>query len=257
MNDREVNNQGAEEWIAGKHAVAEALRAGRDIHKIWIAEQSRKPSMQPIVAEAKRRQIVVQYVDRVKLDQMVPEIRHQGIVAQVAAYRYADIEDLLAAAKRRNAVPFFVILDEIEDSHNLGSILRTADCAGAHGVIVPKRRSAGLTAAVAKTSAGAVEHVPVARVTNLARTIERLKEEGVWIVGADPRAERTVYETDLTVPIAVVIGNENSGISRLVGEKCDFLAKLPMFGQINSLNASVAAALFMYEVVRQRNIPAT
>ena len=257
MNDREVNKQGTDEWIAGKHAVAEALRAGRDIHKIWIAEQSRKPSMQPIVAEAKRRQIVVQYVDRVKLDQMVPEIRHQGIVAQVAAYRYADIEDLLAAAKRRNAVPFFVILDEIEDSHNLGSILRTADCAGAHGVIVPKRRSAGLTAAVAKTSAGAVEHVPVARVTNLARTIERLKEEGVWIVGADPRAERTVYETDLTLPIAVVIGNENSGISRLVREKCDYLAKLPMFGQINSLNASVAAALFMYEVVRQRNASAT
>lgn len=244
-----------EEYIAGKHSVLEALRSGRSIHKLWIAEQAQKPHIQPILAEAKKSGIVAQFVDKRKLDQMVQDVPHQGIVAQVAAYQYYEVEDLLARARDKNETPFLLILDEIEDPHNLGSILRTADCTGVHGVIIPKRRSVGLTATVSKTSAGAIEYVPVARVTNIAQTIEQLKEEGVWVAGADVSATQSVYEADFKLPLAIVIGNENRGIGRLIKEKCDFLVKLPMHGHINSLNASVAASVLMYEVVRQRSLP--
>lgn len=241
-----------EEWIAGKHPVLEAMRSGRTIHKIWIAEQAQKHHTQPIIAEAKKLNIVIQTADKRKLDQLVPGVPHQGVVAQVAAHDYVEVDDLLERARSRNEAPFLLILDEIEDPHNLGSILRTADCTGAHGVIIPKRRAVGLTATVSKTSAGAVEYVPVARVTNIAQTIDSLKEQGVWVVGADASADELIYRIDLKLPIAIVIGNENRGIGRLVKDKCDFLIKLPMVGRINSLNASVAASVCMYEVVRQR-----
>ncbi|MUT68168.1 23S rRNA (guanosine(2251)-2'-O)-methyltransferase RlmB [Paenibacillus sp. NEAU-GSW1] len=241
-----------EELVAGKHPVMEALRSGREINKIWIAEGAQKSLTQPIIAEAKKSGIVVQFVDKRKLDSMAPGVQHQGVVAQAAAFAYAEIEDLLERARSRGETPFLLILDEIEDPHNLGSILRTAECTGVHGVIIPKRRAAGLTATVLKTSAGAAEHVPVARVTNLAQTIERLKEEGVWIAGTDVSAPQDVYKTKFDLPLGIVIGNEAKGIGRLIKEKCDFLVKLPMLGQLNSLNASVAAGVLMYEVVRQR-----
>lgn len=241
-----------EEFIAGKHSVLEALRSGRTINKIWIAENAQKQLTQPIIAEAKQNGVIVQTADKRKLDQMVENVQHQGVVAQVAAYDYVEVEDILALAKSKNEEPFILILDEIEDPHNLGSILRTADCTGVHGVIIPKRRSVGLTATVSKTSAGAVEYVRVARVTNLAQTIEQLKERGIWVAGTDVAAQQPLYKTNLNMPLALVIGNENKGMGRLIKEKCDFLLKLPMFGHINSLNASVAASVFMYEVVRQR-----
>lgn len=241
-----------EEFIAGKHSVLEALRSGRTINKIWIAENAQKQLTQPIIAEAKQQGVIVQTADKRKLDQMVENVQHQGVVAQVAAYDYVEVDDILAYAQSRNEEPFILILDEIEDPHNLGSILRTADCTGVHGVIIPKRRAVGLTATVSKTSAGAVEYVRVARVTNLAQTIELLKEQGVWVAGTDVAAPQPLYQTNLNMPLALVIGNENKGMGRLIKEKCDFLLKLPMFGHINSLNASVAASVFMYEVVRQR-----
>ncbi|MCS7463554.1 23S rRNA (guanosine(2251)-2'-O)-methyltransferase RlmB [Paenibacillus doosanensis] len=241
-----------EEFIAGKHSVLEALRSGRTINKIWIAENAQKQLTQPIIAEAKQHGVIVQTADKRKLDQMVENVQHQGVVAQVAAYEYVEVDDILARAESRGEEPFILILDEIEDPHNLGSILRTADCTGVHGVIIPKRRSVGLTATVSKTSAGAVEYVPVARVTNLAQTIDQLKDRGVWVAGTDVAAQQPLYKTNLNMPLALVIGNENKGMGRLIKEKCDFLLKLPMFGHINSLNASVAASVFMYEVVRQR-----
>jgi 23S rRNA (guanosine2251-2'-O)-methyltransferase len=239
-----------DEVIAGRHPVSEALRSGRAIHKLYYAEGAQ--GIGGVLTEAREYGIVSQQVDKRKLDQLAPGVRHQGIVALAAERAYADLEDLFAAAKASGEPPLFVLLDEIEDPHNLGSILRTVDCAGAHGVIVPKRRSAGLTATVSKTSAGASEHVPVARVANLAQTIDELKERGVWVAGADASAERDVYDADLKLPLALVIGNEGKGLGRLVRERCDFLVKLPMYGRINSLNASVAAALLMYEAVRQR-----
>jgi 23S rRNA (guanosine2251-2'-O)-methyltransferase len=242
-----------EEWIAGKHSVIEALRSGRTINKIWLAENAQKHLTQPIIAEAKKAGVIVQQADKRKLDQMVPGIQHQGVVAQTAPHAYAEVEDLLAAAAEKGQAPFLILLDEIEDPHNLGSILRTADCTGAHGVIVPKRRSAAVTATVSKTSAGAVEYVPVARVSNLAQTIDRLKEEGIWVVGTDVNAAEPVFGNGVfTGPVAIVIGNENKGMGRLVREKCDVLVKLPMEGRINSLNASVAAGVVMYEVLRGR-----
>lgn len=248
MTDQETQ----EEWIAGKHPVLEALRSGREINKILIAEQAQKHAVLPIVTEAKKLGVVVQHVDKRKLDQLSAGVQHQGVVAQVAAYRYAEVEDMLELAASRGEQPLLLLLDEIEDPHNLGSILRTAECTGVHGVIIPKRRSASLTAAVSKTSAGAAEHMLVARVTNLAQTIERLKEEGVWIAGADVAAKGNVYQSDFNMPLAIVIGNESKGMGRLIREKCDFLVKLPMLGKLNSLNASVAAGVLMYEAVRQR-----
>lgn len=248
-----MEQQEQQEWIGGKHSLLEALRAGRTINKIWIAEGAQKHLTSPIVAEAKKNGIIVQFVDKRKLDQMVPDLQHQGVVAQVAPFAYAEVEDLLEAARQSGQPPFLLILDEIEDPHNLGSILRTAECTGVHGVILPKRRSASVTAAVSKTSAGAAEYVPVARVTNLAQTIDQLKEAGIWVVGTDVAAKEDIYTSDIfTGPVAIVIGNENKGMGRLIKEKCDLLVKLPMAGKLNSLNASVAAGVVMYEVLRRR-----
>lgn len=244
-----------EEVVAGKHSVTEALKSGRTINKIWIAENAQKHLTLPIIAEAKKLGIVIQHVDKRKLDQMVPGVQHQGVVAQAAPYAYVEVDDLLKAAEEKGEPPFLLLLDEIEDPHNLGSILRTADCTGAHGVILPKRRSAQVTATVSKTSAGAVEYVPVARVTNLGQTIDQLKEMGVWVVGTVVDAVQELYDTEVfDGPVAVVIGNENKGMGRLIREKCDVLVKLPMAGKINSLNASVAAGVVMYEVLRRRRL---
>jgi len=250
QDEQEEGDQ--EEWIAGKHPVMEALRAGRNINKIWIADGGNRHVTQPIIAEAKKLGIVVQFADKRKLDQMVQDVPHQGVVAQAAAYRYAEVDELIAAAEAKGEEPLLLVLDEIEDPHNLGSILRTAECTGVHGVIIPKRRSASLTPTVSKTSAGAVEYVPVARVTNLAQTIDKLKERGIWVAGTDVNDAEEVYRANFNLPLAIVIGNEGKGIGRLIREKCDFLVKLPMHGRLNSLNASVAAGVLMYEAVRQR-----
>jgi 23S rRNA (guanosine2251-2'-O)-methyltransferase len=239
------------DFIIGRNPVMEALKSQREINKIWIAEGVQRHSVQPIIQLAKQNGVLVQYVPKKKLDQMV-EGTHQGVIAQVAAYRYYEIDDLFARASKKGEPPFFLILDELEDPHNLGSIMRTADAVGAHGIIIPKRRSVGLTATVAKASTGAIEHIPVARVTNLARTIDELKERGVWIVGTDAKAKDDYRSFDGTMPLALVIGSEGKGISRLVLEKCDFLLRLPMRGHVTSLNASVAASLLMYEVYRKR-----
>ncbi len=241
-----------QEYVTGRHPVMEVIRSGRSIHKIWVAEQANKAALHALITEAKKSGVIVQQVDRKKLEQMVGDVQHQGVVAQVAAYAYAELDDLLQAAADKNESPAILLLDELEDPHNLGSILRTAECTGIHGVVIPKRRSVGLTATVAKTSAGAVEYVPVARVTNLAQTIDYLKERGLWIAGADVAADHDVYHSDFNLPLAIVIGNEHKGIGRLIKEKCDFLFKLPMKGRIQSLNASVAAGVLMYELMRQR-----
>jgi len=240
------------EYTIGRNPVLEALRAERDINKIWIAEGSQKGQMQQIIAMAIEQQVLIQYVPRKKIDQMV-EGTHQGVVAQVAAYSYAEIDDLFALAESRNEAPFFILLDEIEDPHNLGSIMRTADATGAHGILIPKRRAVGLTATVAKSSTGAIEYIPVARVTNMARAIDELKERGVWIVGTDAKGADDYRNMDGKMAVGLVIGSEGKGMGRLIKEKCDFLIKMPMVGKVTSLNASVAASLLMYEIYRKRN----
>ncbi|MDR4888469.1 23S rRNA (guanosine(2251)-2'-O)-methyltransferase RlmB [Fredinandcohnia sp. QZ13] len=242
----------ASDYIIGKNPVIEALKSERDINKIWIAEGSNRGQMNQITSLAKEGNVMVQFVPKKKIDQMV-EGNHQGVVAQVAAYEYAEVDDILALAEKRNEAPFIILLDELEDPHNLGSILRTADAVGAHGVIIPKRRAVGLTATVAKASTGAIEYIPVARVTNLARTIDELKDRGVWIVGTDAKGKDDYRNVDGKMPIGLVIGSEGKGMGRLVKEKCDFLLRLPMQGKVTSLNASVAASLLMYEVYRKRN----
>jgi 23S rRNA (guanosine2251-2'-O)-methyltransferase len=240
------------DFIIGKNPVIEALRSEREINKIWIAEGSNKGQMNQVTALARENNVLVQFVPKKKIDQMV-EGNHQGVVAQVAAYEYVEVDDILAAAEKRNESPFILILDELEDPHNLGSILRTADAVGAHGVIIPKRRAVGLTTTVAKASTGAIEYVPVARVTNLARTIDDLKAAGVWIVGTDAKGKEDYRNVDGKMPIGLVIGSEGKGMGRLIKDKCDFLLRLPMQGKVTSLNASVAASLLMYEVYRKRN----
>ncbi|WP_078593210.1 23S rRNA (guanosine(2251)-2'-O)-methyltransferase RlmB [Evansella clarkii] len=241
-----------QDLIAGKNPVIEALKGGRPVNKIWIAEGSQRGQMNNVIQHAKNAKVNVQFVPKKKLDQMT-ESQHQGVVAQIAAYEYQDLSVLFDRAAEKNEPPFFILLDELEDPHNLGSILRTADASGAHGVIVPKRRSVGLTSTVAKASAGAIEHVPVARVTNLARTMEDLKKEGLWFVGTDAKGTEDYRETDLTMPLGLVIGSEGKGLGRLVKEKCDFLVRIPLSGKVTSLNASVAAGLLMYETFRRRN----
>ncbi|KMN43693.1 MULTISPECIES: 23S rRNA (guanosine(2251)-2'-O)-methyltransferase RlmB [Bacillus] len=240
------------EYIIGRNPVIEALRSGRDINKIWIAEGAAKGQVQIVLALAKENKIILQHAPKKKLDQLV-EGNHQGVIAQVAAYQYAELEDLFKVAEKRNEDPFFLILDEIEDPHNLGSIMRTADATGAHGIIIPKRRAVGLTASVAKASTGAIEYIPVARVTNLSRTIDELKERGLWIAGTDAKGKTDYRHLDGKMPIGLVIGSEGKGMSRIIGEKCDFLITLPMVGKVTSLNASVAASLLMYEVYRKRH----
>ncbi|MFS0638058.1 23S rRNA (guanosine(2251)-2'-O)-methyltransferase RlmB [Mesobacillus foraminis] len=242
----------SEEYIAGKNPVIEALKSSRDINKILISEGSQRGQMQQVTKLAKEANVIVQFVPKKKLDQIY-EGNHQGVVAQVAAYKYAELDDLFTAAEKKDEAPFFLLLDEIEDPHNLGSIMRTADAAGAHGIIIPKRRAVGLTATVAKASTGAIEYIPVVRVTNLSRTIEELKERGVWIAGTDASAKEDYRSIDGSLPLALVIGSEGKGMSRLIRDKCDFLLSLPMAGKVTSLNASVAASLLMYEVYRKRH----
>lgn len=242
------------EWLAGKNPVTEALKAGRPLEKLFIGEGVKAANTAHIIQLAKERGIVVQQVKRQKLDQLTGGAVHQGIVATVAAHRYRELPDVIAAAKSKNEAPFLMALDGVEDPHNLGSILRTADAAGVDGVIIPKRRAVGLTGTVAKASAGAVEYVPVTRVTNVTRTLQQLKQQGFWITGAEAQADKSYTEVDFTEPTVIVIGSEGKGISRLVRETCDYLVHLPMRGKINSLNASVAAALLMYEVYRKRNV---
>ncbi|KGT38851.1 23S rRNA (guanosine(2251)-2'-O)-methyltransferase RlmB [Weizmannia sp. CD-2023] len=241
-----------QEYIAGKNPVLEALRAGREINKIWIAEGSQKGAMKQVMELARERKVAVQFVPKKRIDQ-VADGAHQGVLALVAAYRYAETCDMFKLAKERNEHPFILILDELEDPHNLGSILRTADAVGAHGVIIPKRRSVALTATVAKASTGAIEHIPVARVTNLSQTIAGLKQQGLWIAGTDASGTTDYRQMDADLPLGLVIGSEGRGMSRIVKEACDFLIRLPMAGHVTSLNASVAAGLLMYEVYRKRH----
>ncbi len=242
----------SEEYIGGKNPIIEALKSHRDINKILIAEGSQRGQMQQVIGLAKEANVIVQFVPKKKLDQMY-EGSHQGVIAQVAAYEYAELDDLFAVAEKRAEAPFFLVLDEIEDPHNLGSIMRTADASGAHGIIIPKRRAVGLTATVAKASTGAIEHIPVVRVTNLSRTIDELKERGVWVAGTDASGKEDYRAFDGTMPLALVIGSEGKGMGRIIREKCDFLLRLPMVGKVTSLNASVAASLLMYEVYRKRH----
>ena len=236
--------------LAGRNAVLEALRAGKPIDKIYILDGCQDGPVRTIVREAKKTDAVLNFVEKERLDQLTKE-HHQGVVAMAAAYEYAQIEDLFARAEEKNEDPFFILLDGFEDPHNLGAIIRTANLAGAHGVIIPKRRAVGLTPTVAKTSAGALNYTPVVKVTNLSKTMEELKERGLWFVCADMDGD-IMYRQNLTGPIGLVIGNEGSGVSRLVKEKCDYTASIPMNGDIDSLNASVAAGVLAYEIVRQR-----
>ncbi|MGG0719840.1 23S rRNA (guanosine(2251)-2'-O)-methyltransferase RlmB [Robertmurraya massiliosenegalensis] len=240
-----------QDYIIGKNPVIEALKSDRDVNKVLIAEGSQKGQMQQVIGLAKERNVMVQFVPKKKIDGLV-EGNHQGVIAQVAAYQYAELDDLFSLAEQRNETPFFILLDEIEDPHNLGSVMRTADAVGAHGIIIPKRRAVGLTATVAKASTGAIEYIPVVRVTNMARTIDELKERGVWIAGTDAKGKEDFRQFDGTLPLGLVIGSEGKGMGRLIRDKCDFLIRLPMKGKVTSLNASVAAALLMYEVFRKR-----
>jgi len=244
LNDQELT-------IEGRNAVLEAFRAGRSMDKLLILDGCRDGPIQSIIREARKQETIIQYVSRERLDQMSPGGKHQGVIAYGAAYAYAEIEDMLRAAREKNEPPFLLLLDGIEDPHNLGAIIRTANLAGAHGVIIPKRRAVGLTAVVAKVSAGALNYTPVAKVTNLAQTMEELKEQGMWFVCADMDGE-SMYRLDLRGPIGLVIGNEGEGVGKRVKETCDMVASIPMHGQIESLNASVAAGVLAYEIVRQR-----
>lgn len=239
--------------IEGRNAVIEAYRAGRPIDKLFLQDGCQDGPIMTIKREAKKQDTPVKYVSKERLDQLSETGKHQGVIAYAAAYEYAEVEDILEAARQKGEAPFLFLLDNIEDPHNLGAIIRTANLAGAHGVIIPKNRAAGLTAVVAKTSAGALNFTPVARVTNLAKTIEELKKEGIWFVCADMGGTR-MYDLNLKGPIGLVVGNEGEGVGRLVREKCDMIASIPMKGDIDSLNASVAAGVLAYEIVRQRSV---
>lgn len=237
--------------IEGRNAVIEAFRSGKPIDKVFILDGCQDGPMVTIRREAKKKDVMIKYVTKERLDQMSETGKHQGVIAYAAAYEYAEVSDILEKAKEKGEDPFIFILDNIEDPHNLGAIIRTANLAGAHGVIIPKNRAVGLTATVAKASAGALNYTPVAKVTNLPQTIEELKKEGLWFVCADMDGE-IMYRQNLTGPIGLVIGNEGEGVGRLVKSKCDLVARIPMQGDIDSLNASVAAGVLAYEVVRQR-----
>lgn len=237
--------------IEGRNAVIEAFRSGKPVDKVFILDGCQDGPVRTVVREAKKHDTIINFVSKERLDQISETGKHQGVIAYAAAYEYSEVEDMLALAKERGEDPFILLLDNIEDPHNLGAIIRTANLAGAHGVIIPKRRAVGLTATVAKTSAGALNYTPVAKVTNLAKTMEELKEKGLWFVCADMGGE-SMYRLNLKGPIGLIIGNEGEGVSRLVKEKCDFVASIPMKGEIDSLNASVAAGVLAYEIVRQR-----
>ena len=239
------------EQIEGRNAVLEAFRSGKCVDKLFILDGCQDGPVRTIAREARKTDTIINYVSKERLDQLSETHAHQGVIAQVAAYDYSTVDEILARAEEKGEAPFLIILDNVEDPHNLGAIIRTANLAGAHGVIIPKRRAVGLTSTVAKTSAGAINYTPVAKVTNIVRTIEELKEKGIWFVCADMGGE-TMYDLDLTGPMGLVIGNEGEGVSRLVREACDFTASIPMKGDIDSLNASVAAGVLAYEIVRQR-----
>ncbi len=238
--------------IEGRNAVIEAFRAGKTIDKVFVQDGCKDGPVMTVLREAKKADAIIQYVTAERLDQMSSTGKHQGVIAYAAAYEYAEVEDIMAAAKEKGEDPFVILLDGIEDPHNLGAIIRTANQAGAHGVIIPKRRAVGLTATVARTSAGALNYTPVAKVTNLSNTIEDLKKQGMWFVCADMGGE-VMYKQNLTGPIGLVIGSEGEGVSRLVKEHCDYITSIPMKGDIDSLNASVAAGVLMYEIRRQRD----
>ena len=237
--------------IEGRNAVIEAFRAGKTIDKLFVLDGCQDGPVRTILREAKKTDCIVNFVKKERLDQMSETGKHQGVIAYAAAYEYGTVEEMLENAKQKNEQPFLILLDNIEDPHNLGSIIRTANQVGAHGVIIPKRRAVGLTATVAKASAGAINYTPVAKVTNLVKTMDGLKKQGMWFVCGDMGGE-SMYSLDLTGPMGVVIGNEGEGVSRLVKENCDFVATIPMFGDIDSLNASVAMGVLSYEIVRQR-----
>ena len=239
------------EQIEGRNAVLGAFRSGKCVDKLFILDGCQDGPVRTIAREARKTDTIINYVSKERLDQLSETHAHQGVIAQVAAYDYSTVDEILARAEEKGEAPFLIILDNVEDPHNLGAIIRTANLAGAHGVIIPKRRAVGLTSTVAKTSAGAINYTPVAKVTNIVRTIEELKEKGIWFVCADMGGE-TMYDLDLTGPMGLVIGNEGEGVSRLVREACDFTASIPMKGDIDSLNASVAAGVLAYEIVRQR-----
>lgn len=237
--------------IEGRNAVLEAFRSGRCVEKLYVLDGCQDGPVRTILREARKTDAVLQFVSRERLDQLSETGTHQGVIAQAAAYAYSTVEAMLEKARQKGEPPFLFLLDGIEDPHNLGAIIRTANQAGAHGVIIPKRRAVGLTATVARTSAGALHYTPVARVTNLGQTIEELKKEGLWFVCADMEGQ-TMYDLSLTGPIGLVIGSEGEGVSRGIREKCDFIASIPMKGDIDSLNASVAAGVLAYEILRQR-----
>ena len=251
MGDRFADNEEDSLVIYGRNAVLEAFRSGKTIDRLYVQEGVADGTLQSILRTAKKTDTVINFVNKDRLNKYAEGDKHQGVVAMAAAYNYAEVEDILNAAKEKGEPPFIIVLDDIEDPHNLGAITRTANQAGAHGVIIPKRHAVGLTATVARTSAGAINYTPVAKVTNISRTIEELKEKGIWFACADMSGE-LMYNCNLTGAIGLVIGSEGSGVSRLVKEKCDFVVKIPMFGQIDSLNASVATGVLSYEIVRQR-----
>lgn len=247
MDNKKVN----ENIIEGRNAVLEAFRSGKPVDKLYVLDGCQDGPVRTIVREARKHDTIIQFVEKERLFQLSETGRHQGVIAYTAAYEYSEVSDMLELARERGEDPFIILLDNIEDPHNLGAIIRTANLAGAHGVIIPKRRAVGLTATVAKTSAGALNYTPVAKVTNLKKTMEELKKEGLWFVCADMGGE-AMYDLNLTGPIGLVIGNEGEGVSRLVKETCDFVASIPMKGDIDSLNASVATGVLAYEIVRQR-----
>lgn len=247
-----INTELPEDVLIGRNAVIEAIRSGRGINKLLIADGDKEGSVKEVISLAKEQGIVIQFVERSKIEGIAGGLRHQGVLAYVAPVAYSDLEMILQAAETKGEAPFLLLLDELEDPHNLGALLRTADATGVHGVLIPKRRSVPLTATVAKTSAGAVEYVPVARIGNIAQTLRKLKDKGFWVAGADMDGSQNYYEADLTGPLVLVVGSEGHGMSRLTKEQCDFIVKMPMVGKINSLNASVAGSILMYESMRQR-----
>jgi len=238
-------------FIEGRNPVIEAIKNNREIDKIMIANSAKEGSIKKIIGMAKEKNLVIQYVEKQKLDEISESHAHQGVIAQVSEYKYADLDEVLENVKSRGEDPFFIILDEINDPHNLGSIIRTADAVGAHGVIIPKRRSVHITPVVIKASAGAIEYMPVCKVTNIVNTIKKLKDEGLWIAAVDMDGD-VFYEQNMKGPLGLVIGSEGYGISRLVKENCDFKVKMPMVGNVTSLNASVAGSIVLYEVLKQR-----
>ena len=241
-----------QDQVEGRNAVLELLESGRDINKILVAKGEKHGSIYKILTMAKERKVIITEVERNKLNQIAQTPNHQGVIAIVPPFNYCDVEDILELAKQKNEMPFILILDGIEDPHNLGSIIRTAETAGVHGIIIPKRRAASVNSTVSKVSAGAVEYMKIARVNNINETMRYLKEQGIWICGTDMNTEITYTKQDYRMPLAIVIGSEGFGMSRLVKENCDFLVKIPMKGKITSLNASVSAGIIMYEVLRQR-----